>query len=268
MMGMLRLFLTSMLLIYVLNTIGYTDQVVRLAAGQNYYPYYAEDLEDGGFITKVIVSAFNKMGYRVEVEFVPWARATHLVKTGAADGIYSIWFRKDRESWVAFSDPLYSNITMILKRKETSVVYKTLLDLTPYTIGIVRGYSYTERFNNATYLNKIYVTDNLQNIKLLKLKRLDLILIDQMVGSYLIHSEPELAGVEFEWLEPPLESLQIHVGFSKKVKDYLSLVNTFNEGLMKIKADGTYDAIVNKANSHYGGFCLFPPKVQQEENLN
>ncbi len=232
------------LIIPLFSFTAVAENDIYLVAGQNYYPFYAEDLENGGVITQIITEAFQRVKYKVKIEYIPWARAVHEAKTGKRDGIFSIWYRKERETWVAFSDPLFLSKTMFLKRKEDPIKYKTFEDLKPYFIGVVRGYSYPKSFQEATYLKKIDAADNVNNLKLLAYKRIDLVLIEQMVGNYLKKTLPYLKNVELEWVGSPVGILPQHLGFSKKNKNYKKNLNAFNKGLRKIKADGTFKKII------------------------
>ena len=248
---------TLMIALFSLTSVA--DNKISLVAGQNYYPYYAEDLENGGVITQIITEAFRREKYQINVRFIPWARAVHEVKTGKRDGIYGIWYRKEREEWIVYSDPLFLSKTMFLKRKENPISFKKLEDFGPHTIGIVRGYSYPKSFQEATYLRTIPAADNLSNMKLLTYKRIDLILIEQGVGSYLMNTLPELKNEKLEWLEPPLEVLPHHIGFSKKDKNHQRNLEAFNKGLGEIKADGTMRKIINAQEAKIPNFKLNIP---------
>ena len=74
-----------------------------------YPPYYGPNLTNQGPITEIVVSAYKKVGYRVHIEYVPWARALETVKAGKADGLYGAWYSAERTQWFVYSNQLPSN---------------------------------------------------------------------------------------------------------------------------------------------------------------
>ena len=44
-------------------------------ATTEYPPYYGKDLENGGFMTEIVVEVFKRAGYDAEIKFLPWKRA-------------------------------------------------------------------------------------------------------------------------------------------------------------------------------------------------
>jgi polar amino acid transport system substrate-binding protein len=223
------------------------QNIIRLVAGQKYYPYYAEDLPQKGFISQIILESFKAANYVLKTEYIPWARALKMVKQGNRDGIFAIWYRKEREEWGAFSDPFYSNERVLLKLKKTKFQYSTLGDLKNLNVGVVRGYSNPELFTKNTTLVIDESADNIQNLLKLNKKRVDLIIIDQMVAEYLLHNNNDLGRDKYEWFGEPIEIISQHIAFSKKTKNYQIKLKAFNKGLKIIKANGIYENILKKS---------------------
>ena len=51
---------------------------------------------------------------------------------------------------------------------------------------------------------------------------------------------------QIEFISPALKDQKIFICISRAIPDSSDKVNAFNKGLAIIKADGTYDAIMNK----------------------
>ena len=81
----------------------------------NYPPYYGPELENYGFITEIIETAFDRKDYSVEIEFMSWPDALEKTKVGECDGIYTLWYREDREQWYAYSNALPANEVVFCK---------------------------------------------------------------------------------------------------------------------------------------------------------
>jgi len=223
------------------------EKEVRLVAGEHYPPYYSEKLPGKGFISQLITESFTASGYSVEVDYVPWARAIKSVKTGEYDGIFSIWYRKDRESWGAFSDPFFSNEIVLLKKKTLALEYESIQDLKGLSVGVIRGYSNPKLFRDAEYFTKEETSDSEHNLIKLERGRVDLILIDKMVGEYLMQAKKTLNREDYEWVGEPLEVTPQHIAFSKQVADYEAKRAAFNKGLKIIKENGVLDRILKES---------------------
>jgi len=228
-----------------LQLVGADSNTVRLVSCE-YPPYYGKDLKNHGFITEIVVQAFKRSAYEVQVEFLPWARALKLAKAGKCDGIFTIWYRKDREEWILFSDPLPPNFVGFYKRKGRDISFRTLEDLKPYSIGIVRGYYNPPEFKKASYLRKEEATTDEQNLRKLAMRRVDLALTDRLLAKYTIQTKlPDHADV-LEWLDPPLETVTQHVGFPKRAAGHRKTCEAFNRGLKLAREDGTIRKIMDK----------------------
>jgi polar amino acid transport system substrate-binding protein len=209
-------------------------------------PYCGEQLESPGVVVEVIVEAYKRVGYTVEIQYRPWKRALEEAKEGAYDGTFTLWHTTEREQWFLFSESLeVPNQISLLKRKGEDIPFNTLEDLKPYTIGIVRGYANPPEFENATYLQKEEVKEDVFNLKKLLGKRIDLVLIDKGVGMFLMKNQFPESQDAVEWLEPPLQVIPQYLGISKKTADSQQKLDDFNLGLKRISEDGTLQKILS-----------------------
>ena len=207
-----------------------------------YPPYYGKNLENQGFITEIIVTAFERSGHEVTTKFMPWKRAFEGTKAGKHTGVYTMWYRADREEWFAFSDPLPANEVGFMKRTDAAIEFESLQGLKPYKIGVVRGYSNPKGFDEAALTTEEVAEDKLNISKLLR-KRVDLVLIDEITGQHIINTQHADRKDELEWLT----SVQVdpqHVAFSKKHPNYEAQLTAFNSGLKAITEDGTLKKIM------------------------
>nr|WP_243578529.1 hypothetical protein [Shewanella xiamenensis] len=90
--------LSLVLLLLGLPSRSFAGRDLNLVA-TNYPPFYADSLPEQGGVAQVVKEAFKRQGYNASVKFYPFARAALLVKTGQADGIIGLWYRKEREKW-------------------------------------------------------------------------------------------------------------------------------------------------------------------------
>lgn len=193
---------------------------------------------------EVARAALEPKGYKVSLELVPWARAVHCAKVGRCDGLYLSYYVEERKQWFVFSDPIGELRTGFFKLKSHDISFKTLDDLRPYRIGMTRGAAVSEEFDKADFLEKNPVPHHTTNVKKLLRGRLDLVVAAKPVFEYLIRTTlPEDEYNRIEFLEPSLSSQTLHMAISKKSANYEQKLKDFNDGLARIKADGTYDRI-------------------------
>lgn len=212
----------------------------------SYPPYYDKDLELGGPLSEIIVAAFADQGYRVRREQLPWSRAIKWTEEGKFDGLYSAWYREEREEHFAFSSPLPGNELVLFKQKKTQISFKDYKDLKPYSIGVVRGYANPPGFDEAD-LNLAAVTTDKQNLLKLADSRIDLALVDKALGKYILKTElPSDKASQIDWIEPPLKVENQYLMFSKKAPDYQQKLEAFNKGLKVITENGELQRILEK----------------------
>ena len=228
--------------------------VVRLAT-LDWEPYIGQKLRDQGYTAALIREAYRDQGWDVKIEFYPWARALHLAKTGAVDGLMPEYFNASRKSEFNYSFPFPGGPLVLYKRKDDAVAFSTdpakdqdraLRALREKRFGVVRGYLNTPVFDAAAYLTKEAASDDATNLRKLVYKRIDLAVIDQRVAEYLIRTQyPEYAG-KLEPMQPALADNPLYIAFSLKAPQHNQARVAFNRGLARMKADGRIDALYKK----------------------
>ncbi|MGE5583823.1 MAG: substrate-binding periplasmic protein [Bacillota bacterium] len=209
-------------------------------------PYIGEKLANNGYVAEIVRKAYEKVGYRININFMPWNRALLDSQNGKYDGLFPEYFSEERKIDFVYSDPYPGGPLGFYKRKDQKISYKTLADLKPYTIGIVTEYVNTAEFDAASYLRKEGTFSDSSNLQKLYNRRVQLIVIDKLVADYIIKTEFPQYAAELEFMEPPLETKPLYIAFSKKAKDYRQKLNDFNAGLKQITKDGTLKAILER----------------------
>lgn len=211
-----------------------------------YPPYHDPSLNNSGFQDEIVKEAFQRAGYQAEINYMVWARVMREGRRGVVDGIVGLWKRSERLKDFAYSMPIGRNEVVFFKLIGKRINFQNYQDLKPYVIGVVRGYVNPPEIDNADYLSKEIVDNNIQAFKMLLDKRIDIAILDKNVGNYLINLHfPEKAN-QLEWVSP-VSNIEIqYVGFSKRAENYQKKLRDFNRGLEEIKQDGTYQRILMK----------------------
>ncbi len=224
----------------------------------DWQPYIGRDLPNYGYVYQIVKYAFEKKGYKVEIRFLPWARTMNLALNGEADGYFPEYYNSELEKDFYFSDPFPGGPVGFYAREDIQYKFQTEYNmknfyaLTPFKIGIVRGYTNTKYFDEANYLNKDETTDDLSNLKKLYYNRVQLIFIDPNVAKYLIQSYliqryPDYNEKTY-FMRPELEYKPLYVCINKKVKNAQKKINDFNEMLSYLKKEGLLKQILKNAN--------------------
>ena len=209
-------------------------------------PHYGSSLPENGLTTALVKAAFKAGGHSSEVDFVPWTRALREVKEGNADVVMGAYHNKKREIDFYFSEAIYFLDTGLIARPGLNKnSYSSLRDLSPYSIGVSRGWANSEEFDAANYLNKQVAKNPNLNIRKLFRGRIDMAVMNFDLFRYEAKKEGFcIANVEF--MDPPLETHGLYIMASRKIADYQTVIDDFNRGLDEIRKNGSFQRIVNR----------------------
>ncbi len=224
---------------------------VPIAIG-DYAPYIDKSKANKGFMSEIVVKAFKKAGLNGVLEFKPWKRIEE-VEINENKRLSFAWIKTDERSkkW-HYSDNIMAATTVFISVKSKGFKWKTLEDLKPYKIGTSRGYSYGTEFDKMKSQFKIKeAASDEQNIKKLVSGRIDIFPVDPFVGAQIIRdklSPDEAAKLEVV-KEPNLGYDGMHAICAKSYSECRGILDKFNSGLAKMKADGSLQAIIDQATA-------------------
>jgi len=220
-----------------------TQKTVSLVTSK-FPPYKDPELPDNGLLVAITRAALEKVGYELTITYRPWARILVEIKSGSYDGILGVWYREQRQAWLAYSQPIGVNRVVLFKHTGLAFKFNGFDSLKPYTIGVVRGYATTPGFIAAN-LNVEDVTSDEQNVDKLVNRRIDFTLMDDLVMHNLLKKKyPDLDVIEEVGLV--VEREETFVGFSKDAVGFTQKLIDFNIGLKEIRQDGTFSRIMKK----------------------
>lgn len=195
---------------------------------------------------EIAQAAFGRMGYAIQIRYTPWIRALKETTAGECDALLGTFYTKTRAETLAFSDPIGQVVISLLALKTSHIHYRSLPDLKPYRIGVILGVAISPEFDTADFLHKDQTSSVDQNLSKLELGRIDLIAYkEQELTNAIKQHHPKLVG-KVEVLSPPLNITPTYCTFSKKSVHYQKHMAAFNQGLQRIRRDGTYASIIRK----------------------
>lgn len=209
-------------------------------------PFYGPDLPRKGFITAITRAAFEAVGHDPRFEFMPWARAMLEVEQGDRDMLMGLYRTAERAETYVYTERIHPTTNVVIAREELGLArFDSLRDLEGYSIGFGRGWSFGEAFDNAGFLDKRPTNDQRLSLRKLFAGRLDMVVSSFGRFRYLAKQE----GFDLDRtvvLEPPLTKDFLYNAFSPKLENADALVADFNRGLEAIRADGTFDRILEE----------------------
>jgi polar amino acid transport system substrate-binding protein len=209
-------------------------------------PYYGPNLLNKGYISEITKEAFKRVGYVVDIRFMPWKRAMHDTKNGYFDGLLGLYYSDERAKWLNYSVQTASVKLVFFSIKNKNIHYKTLKDLKPYRIGTERGFVYTEAFDAADFLTKEPVKKIELNLNKLLAGRIDLIVASRNVFRHMVKTRFPQKMKLIEEVPPPLTVNRLYNGFPKNKPGSEKITGDFNKGFTMIQKDGTLEAILRK----------------------
>lgn len=214
-------------------------------------PYsYERDGNIVGIDCDIVREMARRMGIRIRLELVPWARLIEMTKSGKADGAFSLFWTPERETFAMFAreQPIHRSLFYLFIRKDSTLTYNSITDLYGKKIGINRGFSINPEFDNAVK-NHLITVEEVEGVvlNLLKLKagRIDGFISNYVVVMYYLKSMESMKR-EIEHIpEPVTRQREAYLAVSRlgSIPDPSSFLRTVNTVLSDMFKDGAFHSI-------------------------
>ena len=211
-------------------------------------PYTSAELPKGGATTEVIRQAFDAAGIEVDVATLPWKRAIAKAKNDATAVAYYPGYHCRHVDGFTASEPVGNGPLGFAEHSASPVTWQTLDEIgeQKLKVGTVLGYANTDEFDEKAgtgWIRAIPAKDDITNLKKLMRQRIDLAVIDKLVLSYLMATEPSLsdAGDTLKFNAKPLEDKTLFLCFNDD-ETGRAMRDRFNEGLAQVDVEGVVDS--------------------------
>lgn len=222
---------------------------VKIALLTDYppYSYIGKDGEVKGFYKALFDEISKRLNgqFKIEYKRMNFNGAFDLAKLGLV-GVVGIFKTNEREKIFDYSDALFDETVTIFVKKGKRFKYSGLKDLKGKYIGMVKGYSYGNRFDKAKakkWFRPVYVNSDLENIKQLTKGRVHCIVIDDIIANRILFQH--MISDKVIRLKNPVSVNKTYMVWAKKskMKDF---IEKFNHTLTVLQVNGTYSKIVSK----------------------
>lgn len=220
-----------------------TIQDGKLIVGTNAafppFEYVGDDGEPDGFDIALIKAIGEKLGYEVEIQDMEFGSLVAAIGTKIDASIAGMTITEERKQSVDFSDSYYDAVQFVVALPDDTLA--TAADLEGKTIGCqlgTTGESIAGEIEGATvqsYDKAVDAVNDLINGKV------DVVIIDQNPAQVFAEKFEgkvvAIDGASFDF-EPEEYAIALPKGSA--------LVDQVNEALAELKADGTFDALVDQ----------------------
>ncbi len=207
---------------------------------------YEENGEAKGIFLDLVREAFRRMDYKFSMKFYPWARGLNMLENGNVDALCTTAKQPERERFADYSQPVVPYTQSLFVLRDSQISFDGSVEsLRPYTIGIVEGYTYDQKFEAAFKDGRLKSEPvNLaeRNFEKLLGGRIDICMEGKYVGLYTLKKLGYSDKVKL--LSPDVRDIHLYLAFSKK-RNLAPLIEKFNKTLQEMKDDGTYQKIID-----------------------
>ena len=239
------LILPMLALLILLAQPAQAEPQLRMATLE-YPPYSSEHLPDGGSIVALTRRAFAVRGHSLQIDFMPWARVRMGLRNRSYQGALALWPQEIKEEGLLASRPLFYSELGLFVRNDQPLPFNQLQELRGQTLGIVRGYGYPQHILDAG-LSLEEAVDDISNLRKLKARRFDMVLLEHIVGNHLINNDEQLRGT-LRWHGNVLERIPLLVGFLPPKAGEPDWSKVFEQGLRDLHSSGEYMQILREHN--------------------
>lgn len=230
------------------NNIEKEKIVLTVAIEQiGYSPYnYEDDGEIKGFTIDILHYIETHSHYEFEYIILPWPRALYLVAQGKIDMILTLFKNKKREKIYHFIEPSYGyEINQLFTLVDNKFDFTgQLQQLTPYSIGTKREFSYGKAFDNAHYLTKLPALTEEILLKLLLAGRVDIAISNPFVFKKML-SQQNIKDQVIA-LEPYVALTPVFLALTMARKDSLEIKTTLGQIIQQLKKSPYYQELLTQ----------------------
>lgn len=235
-----------------------TNKTLLIGFGMDKPPYVLEK-EDSGLEVEIFREAARAAGYEIKSFFGPMERLKSKIKNTELDAISITNLNDKLPFYNSMPFITYHNYAIALKRKNLKI--KTIADLKNYSITSFQrsrdllGSEFAKMANeNPQY--REFADQKLRNIQLFK-NRADVAIADKRIFEYFntqldstIHHNQEVVMYDL------FKANHYQAAFRSQ-----AIMKKFNQGLLEIKKNGTYDKLEAKYSHYEKGKLLQLKKI-------
>lgn len=230
---LMKIFLTF--LIITLSHLQVSARTYLFVAA--HFPKIVEKKEDesltglGVELTRKIAKIHN---LDIQIKVYPLKRAINMIKDGSADAIIGAYYSKKRARFISYSNNFFyqDEISLFTSNQNKLDWDGNYTHLKKFKLGVVRGWSLGDKFNeNSAHYKILFVNQLDQLFSMLDLKRIDFLIAHQRAVDSII-SESDF-NKKYRKLPKTISTNRGYFGFSKK-RELKRLKSLFDKSYLEL----------------------------------
>lgn len=199
---------------------------------------YMIDNKPVGIIVDIAEALKNKMNFPVVCRSMNWEQAQQFVLDDKADALFQINPSEERKKIYDFSDSLLESEFSIFVSYDKPGIYD-IAGLKGLRVGVEKKGRPLQLLKQDMSIKTVPVVNIINGFNLLKEGKLDAVVVDRWVGSFVL-AENQIENIRVTGLiEKSKSAIAVKKGNTKLLED-------INRALAEIKEDGTYSEILNR----------------------
>lgn len=217
-----------------------TGDTLRVATDATFMPFeFQENGKLTGFDIELVEAVAQKMGKKVEWTSIDFKGLIPGLLAKRFDmAVSAIYITEERKKVVDFTDPYYPGGLVILVKKDNTTI-KGPEDLNGKKVSVqvgTKSVSYLQE--NFPKVERTEVEKNQEMFSLVEIGRVDAAVTGKPAAKLFAKSRPTVKVID--------KQLTVEEYGMAVRKDLPELTKELNAALAKVKADGTYDKLVQK----------------------
>lgn len=230
-------------LFLIIGSISQLNSQELILASDVWPPF--TNIEDQKRIAIDIVStSLDRISIQNSTKIEPFKDVLSGIGNSEYAGSAALWYSKDREEDLIFSDPYLYNQLVLVGRKGSEVSASSFTELSNIKLGVVENYAYGDELKNNAGIEVVKGISDQKNLEKLLSKKVDYILVDDLLLQYLLKYQTNDVSEFLEIGTTPLIVKPLHFALSKKVDNAENIIALFNDEIEKMKADGSFYEIL------------------------
>ncbi|WP_296063321.1 transporter substrate-binding domain-containing protein [uncultured Amphritea sp.] len=246
----IKISVLAILLLLLSNTAAAACQTRFLVGWLDWKPYQVwHNGKITGMDIELLDAIMHQAGCSYELTKVPWERTMRYIRSGDLDLALGASKTAARSEWAYFSEPYRREIMALFVRRNeyekwnAAQNFEQLADLNPRIMAL-RGAYYGSTWNQIKDRFFVHQLNQYkQLIKMLEVKRTDVVLTDLYNGKVLIKElgiEDQLTTLDWNASDD-----EIHMMFSKATVNPAD-IELINEAIRQLRTAGTLNEIIDR----------------------
>ena len=233
----------ALLSIILLISINAFSQTSELKLASDIWPPFTNVEGEKSFALDLVKEALARTGIKANYEILEFNDVITGIDAGKYDGSAALWLSAEREKKYLFSEPYLQNQLVLVGPEGSDVSATSFADFDEKRIGVIENYAYGLDINS----DRVFLVpgnNDQQNLERLLSGQIDYMLVDALLIQYLLKYQVNDVSEYLEIGHTPILSKSLHFAIRKEIEDAESIISTFNEEILKMIAEGTYNRIL------------------------